>query len=108
MISPVTIQYGVGWVKVTLTVCESVASTCLTLRNTPILGDAVAGSAAYSQLKTTSSAVNGLPSCQSTLGLSRQVTVVPSFDTPPFCTLGTSRARTGVMLPSRSKYTSGS
>src|SRR5947207_4025012 len=100
MIIPVTIQYGVGCVNVTFTVCESSASICFTLRNSPTWGDAVAGSAAYSQLKTTSSAVNGLPSCHVTLRLRRHVTLVPSFDTPPFCRLGTSRASAGTMLPS--------
>ena len=49
---------------------------------------AVAGSAAYSQLKTTSSAVNGLPSCQLTPCFSFQVTDMPSAARPPF-----SRAR---------------
>ena len=39
---------------------------------------AVAGSFAYSQLKTTSSAVNGLPSCQVTPCFSFQVTDLPS------------------------------
>ena len=39
---------------------------------------AVAGSSAYSQLKTTSSAVNGLPSCQVTPCFSFQVTDLPS------------------------------
>src|SRR6185436_11869245 len=84
MIMPVTSQKGVGCVNVTLTVCGSSASMRLTLRKTPALGDAVAGSAAYSQLKTTSSAVNGWPSCHCTLRLSRHVTAVPSFETPPF------------------------
>ena len=40
---------------------------------------AVAGSAAYSQLKTTSSAVNGLPSCQCTFFLRFHTTQVPSL-----------------------------
>ena len=39
---------------------------------------AVAGSLAYSQLKTTSSAVNGLPSCQLTSCFSFQITDLPS------------------------------
>src|SRR6267142_2831839 len=45
---------------------------------------AVAGSAAYSQLKTMSSAVNGLPSCQTTFFFSFQVIDLPSFATAPF------------------------
>src|SRR2546426_6363639 len=46
-----------------------------------LLTAAVAGSVTYSQLKTTSSAVKGLPSCQTTFFLSRQVTDIPSFAT---------------------------
>src|SRR5438067_162339 len=42
MIMPVMIQYGVGCVNVTLTVCGSTASTRLTLRKMPTWGDAVA------------------------------------------------------------------
>src|SRR6185295_1961201 len=103
---PVMSQNGVGCVKVTFTVWESRASTRRTLRKTPTCGDAVAGSAAYSQLKTTSAAVKGVPSCHWTLRLSRQVTTVPSLDTPPFWTLGSSRASDGTMLPSTSNHTS--
>src|SRR2546430_1100079 len=106
MIALVISQYGVGWVKTNLTVSGSSASTCLTLRQTPTAGDPVAGSAVYSQLKTTSPAVNGLPSCQETPGFSFHVTDVPSFATPPFLTLGTSRARAGIMLACGSNHTS--
>jgi hypothetical protein len=70
--------------------------------------DAVAGSAAYSQLKTQSSAVKGLPSCQVTPFLSFQVTDRPSFATPPFWRLGISAARTGLRFPSGSQEASGS
>src|SRR3989441_13046419 len=108
MIGPVMIQYGVGWVNVTFTVCESTASTRLTLRNTPTWGEAVAGSAAYSQLKTTSAAGKGLPSCHCTLRLRRQGTTVPSLDTPPVCRLGTPRPSAGGQLAARPKHTSGS
>ena len=69
---------------------------------------AVAGSAAYSQLKTTSSAVKGLPSCHATFFLSRQVTERPSLLSPPFWALGISAARMGTRLPSGSKAASGS
>src|SRR5438445_629043 len=62
---------------------------------------AVAGSAAYSQLNTTSSAVNGLPSCQRTFGLSFQVTDRPSRDRPSFSVSGISAANIGSRLPSR-------
>ncbi len=51
-----------------------------------MLDDAVAGSATYSQVKTQSSAVNGLPSCQVTPFFSFHVTDLPSLATPPFCT----------------------
>ena len=60
-----------------------------------MLVDAVAGSATYSQLKTQSSAVKGLPSCQTTPFLSCHVTDLPSLAMPPFCAVGISAARTG-------------
>ena len=63
---------------------------------------AVLGSRTNSQLNTTSSAVNGLPSCQVTPFLSFQVTDLPSLATPPFCTVGISAASTGNRLPSGS------
>ena len=63
---------------------------------------AVAGSTAYSQLKTTSSAVKGFPSCHWTFRFSFQVTEVPSLATPPFWTVGVSAARIGTMFPSGS------
>ena len=69
---------------------------------------AVAVSAAYSQVKITSSAVNGLPSCQVTPCLIFQVTFIPSLERPPFWRLGTSWARMGTRLPSGSKEQSGS
>ena len=68
----------------------------------------VAGSAAYSHVKTKSSAVSGLPSCHCTFRLSFQVTDSPSRATPPFWSVGTSAARTGTKLPSGSKEISGS
>ena len=69
---------------------------------------AVAGSITYSQLNTTSSAVNGLPSCHTTFFFSFQVTDIPSFATPPFWRLGVSAARTGMTFPSGSYEASGS
>ena len=69
---------------------------------------AVAGSLAYSQLNTTSSAVKGLPSCHLTPGLSFQVTDLPSADRPPFWIDGISAARIGMRLPSASQLASGS
>ena len=78
------------------------------LWNEPADTARVAGSAAYSQVKTTSSAVNGLPSCQCTPFFSLTVTERPSRATMPFCTVGTSAASTGTKLPSGSNDTSGS
>src|SRR2546423_14874415 len=69
---------------------------------------AVAESAAYSQLKTMSSAVNGLPSCQTTFFFSFQVTDLPSLPTAPFWIEGISAARIGTRLPSGSNAASGS
>ena len=69
---------------------------------------AVAGSAANSQVNTTSSAVKGFPSCHWTFLFSFQVTERPSFATPPFSRVGTSAARIGTRLPSGSKAASGS
>jgi hypothetical protein len=68
----------------------------------------VAGSLAYSQLNTTSSAVKGLPSCHLTPGFSFQVTDLPSAARPPFSSEGISAARTSFMLPSGSQQASGS
>ncbi len=100
-------QYGVGLGKVTRTVWLSTFSALMSLY-VAIQAAAVAGSAAYSQLNTTSSAVNGLPSCHCTPFLSFQVTVLPSFESPPFCRLGTSVARMGARLPSGSHEARGS
>ena len=68
----------------------------------------MAGSVAYSQLKTTSSAVKGFPSCHWTFFFSFHVTDVPSLEMPPFATVGISAARFGVRLPSGSNDASGS
>src|SRR5258708_39458364 len=69
----------------------------------PLLVAAVAGSAAYSQVKTTSSAVSGLPSCQETFFFSFHVTERPSFATPPFLRLGISAASRATGVPSPSQ-----
>ena len=69
---------------------------------------AVAGFLAYSQLKTTSSAVNGLPSCQVTPCFSFQVTDLPSAARVPSSRPGMEAASTGLRLPSGSQPASGS
>jgi hypothetical protein len=68
----------------------------------------VAGSRMNCQLKTTSSAVKGWPSCQVTPRLSFQVTERPSADRPPFSRVGISAASCGIRLPSKSQPASGS
>src|SRR5438132_3284672 len=55
--------------------------------------DAVVTSAICWNVKTTSSAVTGLPSDHLRPGFSFQVTVLKSADTPPFATVGMSAAR---------------
>src|SRR5438132_7073570 len=95
-------QKGVGDLNTIFTVWLSSLSIRAISRYWPMLTAAVAGSTEYSQLKTTSSAVKGLPSCHVTFFFSRQVTDRPSFARSPFWRLGTSAARTGVMLPSES------
>ena len=100
-------QNGVGLAKRTRTVYMSSFSTWVSLYE-PIETAAVAGSRAYSQLNTASSAVKGLPSCHFTPCLSFQVTDLPSAARPPFCTVGISAASTGMRLPSPSQAASGS
>ena len=101
-------QNGVGFGKTTLTAWSCSFSTRLRSRYSPTLVAAVAGSAEYCQLKTTSSALKGLPSCQVTPFLRFQITQVPSFARPPLSTLGMSAARIGTRFPSASKLASGS
>ena len=100
-------QNGVGLAKATLTVWESTLVTMTSLK-TAMVTAAVAGSFANSQVKTQSSAVNGLPSCHVTLRLSFQVTDLPSAATPPFSRVGISAARMGTRLPSLSQTARGS
>src|SRR5437867_7928970 len=95
-------QNGIGCLNVILAVWLSSLSMDLMSRYWPCVVAAVPGSMTNSQLKTTSSAVNGLPSCQVTFFFNRHVTDRPSLLTMPFCTLGTSAARIGKMLPSGS------
>src|SRR5437879_4466923 len=82
-------QNGIGDLKTSLTVWLSSLSIRLMSRYWPTVTAAVPESITYSQLKTTSSAVNGLPSCQATFFLSRQVTESPSL-------IGTKRGRLSV------------
>ena len=74
----------------------------------PMVVAAVAGSEAYCQLNSTSSAVNGWPSCHFTPCLSFQVTDLPSLARPLFSRSGISAARTGSRYPSGSQLASGS
>ena len=69
---------------------------------------AVAGFLAYCQLKTTSSAVNGLPSCHFTPCFSFQVTDLPSAASVPSSRFGIEAARNGLRFPSASQPASGS
>ena len=100
-------QKGVGFGKATRTVCESTFVTETSLYM-PLVHAAVAGSRANSQVNTTSSAVNGWPSCQVTPFLSFQVTLLPSAASPPLSRVGTSAARIGTRLASPSQTASGS
>ena len=95
-------QNGAGDLNAIFTVWLSSLSIRTMSRYGPMVTAAVPGSITYSQLNTTSSAVKGLPSCQTTFFFSFQVTDKPSFATPPFWTLGVSAARTGTTLPSGS------
>ena len=72
----------------------------------PTVKAAVVGSVAYWKLKTTSSAVKGLPSAQVTPRLSFQVVLRPSAATPPLSRVGISAASTGTRLASASKRAS--
>src|SRR5882672_9402788 len=77
-------QKGLGDLNVSFTVWLSILSILAISRYWPIVTAAVPVSMTYSQLKTTSSAVKGLPSCHATFFFRRQVTDRPSFATPPF------------------------
>src|SRR5205085_11542342 len=87
-------QNGVACAKSTLIVYWSTFDT-LTSLYVPVVTAAVAGSEAYSQLKTQSSAVKGWPSCHLTPCFSFQTTHRRSLSTVPASTLGTSAASTG-------------
>ena len=101
-------QNGVGFLKTILIVWLSGLSMRSMFVYEPCVTAAVPESMTYSQLKTRSSAVTGLPSCHAAFAFSRQVTDRPSFATPPFWRLGISAARKGTRLPSGSKEASGS
>src|SRR3989338_5057637 len=75
---PTCAQKGVGRLNTMRAVWLSTRSTRSTRSHVPRLVAVVAGSAAYSHVKTTLAAVNGCPSCQTTLRLSRQTTDSPS------------------------------
>src|SRR5438128_388032 len=75
---------GVGSVNTALIVWSSSLSIRRICSKAPRLVAAVAGSLMYSQVKITSSAVKGVPSCQTTPCLRRQIVQVPSGARPPF------------------------
>ena len=77
-----------------------------TSRYAPLVVAAVAGSMMYSQVNTTSSTVNGLPSCHWTPFFSFTMIESPSRATPPFSIVGISAVRFGTMVPSGSNDTS--
>ena len=101
-------QNGSGFAKTTLTVWLSSFSTLVTGLYWPAVVAALAGSAANSHVKTTSSAVRGFPSCHWTPVLSFQVTDRPSWETPRFLRLGVSSASAGTRFPSGSNPARGS
>src|SRR5262245_6495357 len=103
----VSAQNGVGAANFTATVYGSIFSTTTSLEE-PLGTAAVAGSRAYSQVNTQSSAVNGLPSCQVTFFFSFQITDLPSAARVPSSRPGTVSARIGRRLPSASQPASGS
>src|SRR4030095_13563685 len=108
--SPVnaTAQNGWGFLNTTFTVWVSRRSIRVISSYTPRELLAVGGALAHSQLKITSAAVKGAPSCHCTFFLSRQITHWPSLATPPLATLGISSARTGANVPSDVGADSGS
>src|SRR5258708_21484545 len=77
-------QNGVGDLKTILTVWLSSLSILTMSRYGPMVTAAVPGSITYSQLNTTSSAGDGVPSCHTTFFLSFQITDNPAFPTAPF------------------------
>src|SRR3989454_6926667 len=101
-------QNGSGFAKTTLTVWLSSFSTLVTSLYWPAVVAALAGSAANSHVKTTSSAVRGFPSCHWTPFLSLQVTDRPSGETVRLLRLGVSPASAGARVPSGAKPARGS
>src|ERR1700716_2088494 len=82
--------HGFGSLNVTTTVIGSDATTLTTPSAICVSLAAVAGSATYCQVKTTSSAVKGVPSDHLTPGLSFQVMLFWSLETPPLARVGIS------------------
>src|SRR5437763_12690025 len=85
--------YGLGSLNLTTTVVGSLASTLTTPSAICVSVAPVLGSATYCQVKTTSSAVNGVPSDHLTPGLSFQVIDFWSLAMPPLSRVGISAAR---------------
>ena len=82
-----------GESKVTLTVCGSTASTAVMPSNLASCAQPPSGSMQYSAVKTTSSAVSGVPSDHFTSSARFQVTEVRSSAMPPFSSDGISVTR---------------
>src|SRR5262245_14312215 len=99
---------GAGRLKVILAVWLSSLSIRTMSLYAPEVTAVEAGSATHSHVATTSSALNGFPSCQATPFFNRHVTDVPSFEIPPFWGVGTSAARIGRRFPSGSNEHRGS
>ena len=76
-----------------MTVVGFVATTDFTPVMKSEFGSAVASSAMYLDVNTTSSAVTAVPSDHLSPSMSFHVTVVKSEETPPFATVGISFAR---------------
>src|SRR5450755_4346593 len=100
--------YGFGSLKFTTTVIGSLASTLVTPSTICVVLAAVLGSATYCQVKTTSSAVNGVPSDHLMPGLSFHVMLFWSAEIPPLATVGISDASSGTGTPSGPSAASGS
>src|SRR5215212_1280948 len=94
--------------QVILAVVGSTASTLLIGSKLLAVVQAVAGSAQYCHVKTTSSAVKSVPSDHLTPDLSFQVMLRLSLAIPPFSYEGISSARRATGLPSGPSAASGS
>jgi len=94
--------------NVTATVSGSLASTLTTPSTIWVVLAAVFGSATYCQVKTTSSAVKGVPSDHLMPGLSFHVMLFWSLAIPPLSRVGISAASSATGLPSGPEAASGS